>query len=54
MYARCRELNITLFTVSHRQSLLKHHDFVLMMDGRGSYEYRALTQKELEGEAFGS
>lgn len=26
MYRYCREVGITLFTVSHRESLWKHHD----------------------------
>lgn len=29
MYSYCREQNITLFTVSHRKSLWKYHEFVL-------------------------
>mmetsp|Transcript_109 Transcript_109/g.318 ORF Transcript_109/g.318 Transcript_109/m.318 type:complete len:648 (+) Transcript_109:36-1979(+) len=39
MYNRCRELNITLFTVSHRKSLWKFHEFVLQFDGKGNYSY---------------
>lgn len=26
MYSYCKDANITLFTVSHRQSLWKHHE----------------------------
>uniref|UniRef100_A0A674MA89 ATP-binding cassette, sub-family D (ALD), member 3a n=1 Tax=Takifugu rubripes TaxID=31033 RepID=A0A674MA89_TAKRU len=33
--ALCRKVGITLFTVSHRKSLWKHHKFYLHMDGRG-------------------
>lgn len=36
MYTRCREVGITLFTVSHRKSLWQYHDYVLQMDGKGS------------------
>uniref|UniRef100_A0A7E4ZUY0 ATP-binding cassette sub-family D member 3 n=1 Tax=Panagrellus redivivus TaxID=6233 RepID=A0A7E4ZUY0_PANRE len=39
MYNKCRELGITLFTVSHRKSLWEHHDYFLQMDGRGAYVY---------------
>lgn len=43
MYRRCRELNITLFTVSHRKSLWVHHEYYLQMDGRGKYEFEKIT-----------
>jgi ABC-type uncharacterized transport system, permease and ATPase components len=33
MYNHSKELGITLFTVSHRQSLFKFHDYVLKFDG---------------------
>lgn len=29
MYTKCKEENITLFTVSHRKSLWKYHEYVL-------------------------
>ncbi|KFM62420.1 ATP-binding cassette sub-family D member 3, partial [Stegodyphus mimosarum] len=34
MYQYCREMGITLFTVSHRKSLWQHHEYTLYMDGR--------------------
>lgn len=46
MYTKCRELGITLFTVSHRKSLWKHHEYVLQMDGRGNYEFRTISDDE--------
>lgn len=51
MYQYCKETGISLFTVSHRRSLWKHHDHYLQMDGRGSY-----TFEEIDGatEEFGS
>ncbi|KAH8273347.1 hypothetical protein KR018_005304 [Drosophila ironensis] len=51
MYSYCREVGITLFTVSHRKSLWVHHDYYLQFDGRGSYEFAAIDQ---EKEHFGS
>lgn len=51
MYRRCRELNITLFTVSHRKSLWVHHEYYLQMDGRGHYEFAQITDNV---EQFGS
>lgn len=51
MYTRCREVGITLFTVSHRKSLWKYHEYVLYMDGRGAYEYKPIDSAMTE---FGS
>mmetsp|Transcript_18610 Transcript_18610/g.71801 ORF Transcript_18610/g.71801 Transcript_18610/m.71801 type:complete len:656 (-) Transcript_18610:60-2027(-) len=51
MYAHCRELGITLFTVSHRKSLWKYHEFVLAFDGRGKYTYEEIKEGT---EQFGS
>jgi len=38
MYTHCKELGITLFTVSHRQSLMKYHEINLKYDGEGGYK----------------
>jgi len=43
MYQHCRDNEITLFTVSHRKSLWKHHEYYLYMDGRGAYEFKAIA-----------
>uniref|UniRef100_A0A8B9P2U4 ATP binding cassette subfamily D member 3 n=1 Tax=Apteryx owenii TaxID=8824 RepID=A0A8B9P2U4_APTOW len=51
IYSHCRKVGITLFTVSHRKSLWKHHDFYLHMDGRGNYEFKKITEDTVE---FGS
>ncbi|XP_028166715.1 ATP-binding cassette sub-family D member 3-like [Ostrinia furnacalis] len=51
MYQYCREMGITLFTVSHRKSLWKHHDHYLQMDGRGGYVFEAIDNETQE---FGS
>eukprot|EP00118_Oscarella_pearsei_P025601 m.308446 g.308446 ORF g.308446 m.308446 type:complete len:669 (+) comp44022_c0_seq1:69-2075(+) len=51
MYTRCREVGITLFTVSHRKSLWKYHEYVLQFDGRGAYEFKRI---DLETDEFGS
>lgn len=39
MYNRAKALGITLFTVSHRTSLFKHHEYLLRFDGEGGYEF---------------
>ncbi|XP_076232477.1 ATP binding cassette subfamily D member Pmp70 isoform X2 [Calliopsis andreniformis] len=51
MYSYCRQANITLFTVSHRRSLWKHHEYYLQMDGKGGYEFKAIKP---DTEEFGS
>ncbi|GLH00676.1 ATP-binding cassette sub-family D member 3-like protein [Gryllus bimaculatus] len=51
MYQYCREVGITLFTVSHRRSLWKHHEYYLQMDGRGTFEFKPI---ETDTEEFGS
>lgn len=51
MYNHCREIGITLFTVSHRKSLWSHHEYVLAFDGRGNYSYSPIDSHTLE---FGS
>ncbi|XP_062376694.1 ATP-binding cassette sub-family D member 3a [Sardina pilchardus] len=51
IYSHCRTVGISLFTVSHRKSLWKHHEYYLHMDGRGSYEFKPITADTIE---FGS
>ena len=46
MYNHARKVGVTLFTVSHRQSLLKHHDYVLRFDGEGGYTFTKMTDLE--------
>ncbi|CAI9561408.1 unnamed protein product, partial [Staurois parvus] len=51
IYSHCRKVGITLFTVSHRKSLWKHHEYYLHMDGRGNYDFKPITE---DTEEFGS
>lgn len=44
MYSYCREVGITLFTVSHRKSLWLHHEYYLKFDGEGNYEFSLIDQ----------
>jgi ATP-binding cassette subfamily D (ALD) protein 3 len=43
LYLKAKELQITLFTVSHRSSLFKYHEFMVKFDGHGNYEILKLT-----------
>ncbi|KAJ8941549.1 hypothetical protein NQ318_011506 [Aromia moschata] len=51
MYRYCRDVGITLLTVSHRKSLWQHHEYVLQLDGRGGYTFSPM---ESCTEQFGS
>eukprot|EP01121_Diplochlamys_sp_Union-15-3_P006172 TRINITY_DN1667_c0_g2_i1.p1 TRINITY_DN1667_c0_g2~~TRINITY_DN1667_c0_g2_i1.p1 ORF type:complete len:656 (-),score=65.85 TRINITY_DN1667_c0_g2_i1:33-2000(-) len=51
MYTRCKELGITLFTVSHRKSLWVYHEYVLAFDGKGNYSF---SLRKDHSEEFGS
>ncbi|KAF5272212.1 hypothetical protein FQA39_LY01294 [Lamprigera yunnana] len=51
MYNYCREVGITLLTVSHRKSLWQHHEYVLYLDGRGGYTFKPIEE---DTEQFGS
>ncbi|XP_075038445.1 ATP-binding cassette sub-family D member 3 isoform X2 [Mixophyes fleayi] len=51
IYSHCRKVGISLFTVSHRKSLWKHHEYYLHMDGRGNYDFKLITDDTIE---FGS
>jgi len=42
IYTTAKSLNITLFTVSHRPSLWKFHEYVLRFDGEGGWEFKKL------------
>lgn len=51
MYEYCKKSGITLFTVSHRKSLWKYHEYYLQFDGRGAYEFSRIDDSK---EQFGS
>eukprot|EP01012_Entosiphon_sulcatum_P020984 TRINITY_DN2580_c0_g1_i1.p1 TRINITY_DN2580_c0_g1~~TRINITY_DN2580_c0_g1_i1.p1 ORF type:complete len:727 (-),score=112.11 TRINITY_DN2580_c0_g1_i1:15-2195(-) len=46
IYETCKELGITIFTVSHRPALRKHHQFILAFDGRGSWSWTKIDHSE--------
>lgn len=46
MYRYAQEtLKITLFTVSHRPSLVQFHDYLLKFDGQGGYEFSTINHQ---------
>jgi len=50
MYTHCKSIGITLFTVSHRKSLWRYHEYVLQFDGHGAYEFKPI---EADATTFG-
>jgi ATP-binding cassette, subfamily D (ALD), member 3 len=46
LYTKAKELEITLFTVSHRSSLYRHHEHMITFDGNGSYIIKKLDHSE--------
>lgn len=48
LYTKARELQITLFTISHRASLFKFHDFYLKFDGQGHCTFDKLRHDEIK------
>lgn len=49
MYKHAQEvLKITLFTVSHRPSLVPFHDYLLKFDGQGGYEFSTIDHGRIE------
>lgn len=45
IYETCKSLGITIFTVSHRQNLSHHHDYILKLDGQGGWEFQKLEEE---------
>ena len=45
LYNKAKSLNITLFTVSHRSSLFKFHDYMLKLDGQGGWSFEKMELK---------
>jgi len=39
LYNKCRELGITVFSISHKMELKKFHDFELNYDGKGGFSW---------------
>lgn len=45
LFKLCRELGITLITISHRPALQDFHDRMLVLDGAGGYQIHKLAHK---------
>jgi len=46
IYDACKQLGITLFSVSHRPYLKFYHDYMLRLDGRGSWEFAQIDHTQ--------
>lgn len=47
VYAMCKKLNITLLSVGHRPTLMKYHNYLLKLDGSGSWKYEMITHETI-------
>lgn len=45
---KCKELGITCISVAHRPTLLRHHDNILELDGKGRCELREIGAADYE------
>src|SRR5690606_35988613 len=53
MYEHARQSGIRLFTVSHRPSLIRCHEYLLRFDGEGNYQFRKLGKEDVQQTTFG-
>lgn len=51
MYNYCKEVGITLFTISHRTTLWKFHEYLLRFDGKGGVEFKQIKPEDLPKDA---
>lgn len=51
LYTRAKRDGITLLTVAHRKSLWKHHEHLLVLDGRGGWSFRPIRDVEPQAAA---
>ena len=43
LYNKAKEVGITLFTVSHRTSLIKFHEIMISFDGNGGWAMKKIA-----------
>lgn len=46
LYTKAKDLGITVFTISHRSSLFKFHDYYLKFEGDGIWSFNSLNEDE--------
>jgi len=46
LYNTAKSLGITLFTVSHRVSLYKHHEYMIKFNGEGGWTFEKFTTEK--------
>jgi len=45
LYQTAKMLGITLFTISTKTALYKHHDFMIKFDGEGGWTFEKFTDE---------
>lgn len=48
LYQKCRDMNITMFTISQRSSLYPFHDYLLKFDGMKNWTFEKITHSDEE------
>jgi ABC-type uncharacterized transport system fused permease/ATPase subunit len=48
MYKKAKDMNITLITVSHRDSVWQYHDYLLRFKDRSTFSFEKFTVKKIE------
>lgn len=43
VYETCSSLGITLFTIAHQKTVIKHHKVILRFDGKGGWAIEDVT-----------
>jgi len=43
IYETCSSLGITLFTIAHQKTVIKHHKLILRFDGKGGWAIENVT-----------
>ncbi|XP_067030926.1 lysosomal cobalamin transporter ABCD4-like isoform X2 [Acropora muricata] len=46
LYLKCKQLDITVVSVGHRDSLWELHDYNLKLDGEGGWEFKKIENKD--------
>jgi hypothetical protein len=50
IYETCANLGITLFTIAHQKTVIKHHKLVLRFDGKGGWKLQSSAQDPMWGD----
>jgi len=52
LYKKCKEADITMFTISQRCSLYPFHDYVVKFDGMKSWSFEQIIHNEVDAQDY--